>query len=160
MRFEAVPGLDEIIAQKFVAPAIEDIVQSIRDAAARRAPDGKTWATVRDERVRPTHVDADMTLIPDNVPYVLHKERGGTETCDHPRDPSLSPENRYNCRCQSLPVAGVVAASLHTETHVSGAQVTGRVYTDFERAGESESAREGGGWLLGGAREVIAQRET
>lgn len=101
-----------------------------------------------------------MTLIPENIPYILDKPRGGgTETADEPRDPALSPENRYGCRCQSLPVAGVVAASLRTETTAVGTKVTGRVYTDFERAAESENARTGGGWLLGGAREA-AQRAT
>ena len=55
---------------------------------------------------------------------------------------------------------GTVASSLHTETTVTGTTVTGRVYTDFQRAAESEAAPDDGGWMIGGARDAVAQRAT
>lgn len=62
-----------------------------------------------------------------------------------------------NCRCEAIPLPGSVAESLQLDPAVPvGTTVTAQVWTAYERAGESEAEQVGGGWLLGGARDVAA----
>lgn len=54
----------------------------------------KTWHATHDDRVRPTHIDADMQTQPILQPFDV-----GTAKADHPGDFDLPPEEFYGCRC-------------------------------------------------------------
>jgi hypothetical protein len=63
----------------------------------------------------------------------------GIELARYPRDETLSPGNRYRCRCSSPTITGMVAASVHPDAVViSGTQARFTVSTSFNRAAESE----------------------
>lgn len=96
--------------------------------------------SMRDERVRPAHVHADGQTIPDNLRFVLRRDdTGKIELGRRPRDPALHISLRINCRCVSVPVPGVVGASIQALTPViEGPRVTAEVETRFPRAAESE----------------------
>lgn len=54
----------------------------------------KTWRTSHDERVRSGHRDADGQTVPVFMPFQV-----GGESLMFPGDPSGSPDNVINCRC-------------------------------------------------------------
>jgi hypothetical protein len=63
----------------------------------------------------------------------------GIELARYPRDETLSPGNRCNCRCSAPVVTGLVAASVHPDpVVVTGTQARIVVSTSFNRAAESE----------------------
>ena len=158
MRLVLHPDLDDRVAQMIV-PDVNDVIDAVRSRAMLTAPDGLTWQTVRDERVRPAHRDVDFTLIPANLPFILHDEHGRAHEAKKPRDPKLPIELRINCRCEAVTVPGAVARSLQAEhARAVGTSVSGKVTSRFERVAESEAARDGGGWFLGAARQVARER--
>jgi hypothetical protein len=55
----------------------------------------KRWVAVRDEVTRDTHAAAHGQEVPIDGQFTV-----GTEQCDHPGDPTLSPGERINCRCE------------------------------------------------------------
>lgn len=57
----------------------------------------KTWRTAHDERVRISHRDADGQTVPVFMPFQV-----GGESLMFPGDPSGSPENVINCRCDLI----------------------------------------------------------
>jgi len=156
--------LDAFVAARFARPAVSGLLDTAQRGAVAAAPDGKTWVTMHDDRVRPTHASADGQTVPANIPFELDKVDGsvGHDRAEKPRDPGLPFLQRVECRCE-IATSGVVAASIHTSgPEVAGPRCRGEVSTIFERAAESEYADRGGGWMRSGlgaaARQVASRR--
>lgn len=155
--------LETMVAARMVRPKVDHITGQLAENAGLRAPDGKIWVTAKDPKVRPAHEHADSQVLPDNVRYRLRKmvyvrkgrgpdgkainpaggwvlaPGGGWDLAQEPRDEALPPGQREQCRCQSLPLPGVVARSIHAAAaRVEGARVSGEVYSDFHRVKEAE----------------------
>lgn len=97
-RFRPGPRLDERVAAKYAVPEARRLADQLADRVRANAPNAGIWITAHDERVRPTHVEADGQTIPDNLRYILtHPSHGGEELAQAPRDPDLSIGNRINC---------------------------------------------------------------
>lgn len=140
-RFEPVAGLDQEIARRFGVPAIRRALDMLRDEARTRAPDVRVWVTMRDEKVRPSHMAADTQTIPANLRFKLPSTTtpGAFDLARAPRDPTLPPAQRYNCRCSDQTLPHLLRESIHAgDVQHSGTVVTGEVYTEFPRAAESE----------------------
>lgn len=60
---------------------------------------GKEWLAESDDRTRDAHLDADGQTVPLGQAFQVDGE-----AAQHPGDPSLSAENRINCRCAMAPV--------------------------------------------------------
>ncbi len=161
-RFTPARGLDETVASRFLAPAVDRLAEEVRDEGRRRAPDGKVWLTARDERVRDTHVRTDSQEVPANLRYALPSVTGvGVDLARVPRDPNLPIGNAINCRCDSVPLPGVIARALHkSPTVVAGTRVRAEVTCEYHRVVESEFPSDGdsGGRWLGGAVRDVASR--
>lgn len=66
-------------------------------------------------------------------------EQAGTEMARYPRDPGLSPANRYNCRCETITIAGLIAATMTaTDAEAAGTIARFAVSSRFPRIAESE----------------------
>ena len=140
-RFEPVAGLDQEIARRFGVPAIRRALDMLRDEARTRAPDARVWVTMRDERVRKSHFETDTQTIPGNLRFKLpsNKVPGSFDLARAPRDPTLPPDQRANCRCSDQSLPHLVRESIHAgDVQHTGTVVTGEVYTEFPRAAESE----------------------
>ena len=139
-RFEPVKGLDAIIAQRIVAPRMRRALDMLEDAAQAGAPETRTWVTMRDERVRPSHFGADTQTIPANLRFRLASADGiGHDLAREPRDPDLPAAQRIGCRCHAASLPHLLAESIHkTDLRVAGTHVSGTVETRFPRAAESE----------------------
>ncbi len=159
---------------------VEDVAEDIAQQARENAPPAKVWQTDADEHVRPSHAAAHGQTIPANIPFRLERmvyerkgrrpdgravnQAGGWKTvdgwdvADRPRDPRLPVHQSINCRCQMATVPGLVAAGITAgPAAVRGTRVSATVTARFERAGESEFAEQGGGWLASAARTVAAR---
>lgn len=134
------PDLDLQIATHFGVPAIRRVLDMLEDAARAGAPPVKVWITMQDERVRPSHVEADAQAVPANLRFILENPATGKRSlCDHPRDPNLPPEERINCRCSDPELPQLLAQSIHKgDVTLVGNRVSGEVSTRFPRAAESE----------------------
>jgi hypothetical protein len=154
-RLDLNAGLDEIVAARFLAPAVDRAKDAVQAAARRRAPDGATWVTAHDERVRPAHADADGQTIPDNLRFRIvdtkgYMPSGRRETHTPPAPPAVhlmrAPRDRSapihltaNCRCVKVAVPQAVARTiLAGPTVVLGTIARAEVSTSFPRAAESE----------------------
>lgn len=158
-RFKPRRNLDKIIAEKVAQPTIRRVVAMLEDEARTRAPGTRVWVSARDERVRPTHMDADTQLIPSNLRFKIDKvDRTGVELARAPRDEALSDANRYGCRCASVPIPHPLRESIHSgDVRVEGTVVRGEVETRFPRAAESEFGTSGDDaavFMRGALREV------
>lgn len=157
------PGLDVTIAQRFARPAVARVLDMLLDEAKARAPQTRVWVTSRDERVRPTHVEADSQVVPDNLRFILNKVGGqpGHDLARHPRDPALPAAQAINCRCDDPTVGDFLRESLHaSDVDVTGTRVSGQVYTDFDRAAESENGTDedtAAHYMAGALQEVAAR---
>lgn len=138
--FKAKPGLDAEVAQRFAVPAVRKAQSMLHDTARVNAPPVKVWVTMRDERVRRSHVDADGQEIPENLRFRLRKAAGaGVDLARAPRDPLLPVDNRIQCRCDAPVLPQPLKDSIKAdEVLIEGPRVTGKVYTDYPRAAESE----------------------
>jgi hypothetical protein len=134
------PDLDIQIASRFGVPLITRVLDMLQDAAKGNAPAVKVWVTMQDERVRPSHREADAQAVPANLRFILENPRTGKRSlCQHPRDPDLPEEERINCRCSDPSLPLLLAESIHkTDVSLEGTKVHGKVLTDFPRAAESE----------------------
>jgi hypothetical protein len=165
------PDLDGFVAARLVPGEVDRLATAVMLSAQVRAPAGKVWITMRDERVRLTHVETDGQTIPDNLRYRLRKgERGndvddeireaGHEFARAPRDPSLSIGNRINCRCSSVPLPGAVGMTIRKDPapNIQGTRVSQEVYTRFPRAAESENgtSQDRPARFMGGAIDEVA----
>lgn len=165
-RLELRRDLDKLVAERFAAPHVERVTERIRDDARRRAPNAKRWVSMRDDRVRPTHVVADGQMVPANVPFRVPRPQilsgavtGEVELAMRPRDPALSAANAANCRCAAPDVPEALRASIHaTDVEVIGARARAEVYSEFPHAVESEHADTNGDWM-GGALAAAARGE-
>lgn len=92
-----------LLSVAHAAQVAADEVHAARQAASQIAamlldrlgrPVLKEWKTMRDDRVRDSHVEADWQRVPVDSPF----EVGGHEA-QYPGDPSLPIEERANCRC-------------------------------------------------------------
>jgi hypothetical protein len=161
-RFIPRPGVDQQVAERLVQPVMHRVIDMLTDEARRRAPAAKTWVTMRDAKVRPTHVHADGQSIPANLRFLIEKVDGtGYELARQPGDRALSDANYYNCRCVTATVPQAIAETIHgTDVHVDGTVVHGSVETRFPRAAESNdgtSQDEATHFMDGALREVAAR---
>lgn len=138
-RFEPARDLDAMVAAKMAFPFVERLSTELLGPAKTYAPDAKAWITVRDERVRHTHIETDGQTVPENLRYKVPSTKGvGTDLARVPRDTALPLPNRINCRCASVPLPGVIAASINKmPTILQGTRVEGGIETRFPRAAES-----------------------
>lgn len=147
-RFVPAPDLDVRVAA-MIRPRIDRLNEDVRDAARRRAPEVKVWMTMRDERVRRSHILTDGQAIPENLRFKVPKVatgndindvRAGFDLARQPRDPALPIGNRIRCRCEAVYLMGVLAASIHSLPSVlQGTRVVAETETRFHRAAESEN---------------------
>jgi hypothetical protein len=70
-KFIPEPGLEEKLAL-MVAPHVHRIAQQVELEAKRLAPPTKSWVTVADDRVRPTHVAAQGQVVPGNLRFAIN----------------------------------------------------------------------------------------
>lgn len=163
--FVAGPQLNARVSERFARPAVMRIQDALADAIRRNAPDAALWMSARDERVRPTHVEADGQTVPDNLRYVLtHPSTGGHELARAPRDPDLSVGNRINCRCISAALVGAIAERVAKgDVQVVGPRVRATVSVSYPRVVESEHPGPddgGGGWVRQAIVETAARIRT
>jgi len=152
-RVVLVPDLDQRVAEKIGRPALDRALARMRDRARLEAPVTRVWVTMRDERVRTSHVRTDGQAIPDNLRFKVPKVNAGNDANDvrfgfdlarFPRDADLPIGNRINCRCSDPVVPNLLKDSIHsTGARIAGSRVTGEVYTNFPRAAESERGTDG-----------------
>jgi hypothetical protein len=160
-RFRPGPALDVRVAERFAVPKVRELADALAARIRANVPDAGVWMTAQDERVRPTHRDADGQEIPDNLRYILdHPNHEGQELARVPGDPDLSLENRINCRCLALRIEGLIAEHVATgDTVLAGPQARATVSVSFPRIVESENPGPedgGGGWLARSVAEVAA----
>lgn len=146
-RFEPARDLDAQVAAKLAFPFVNRLSEELHGLSQAYAPDAKVWITMRDERVRHSHADADGQTVPENLRYKVKKVNTGDDVNDvragfdlarQPRDPNLPIGNRINCRCESLPLPGVIAATVNKlPTVLQGTRASGGVESRFPRVGES-----------------------
>lgn len=161
-RFEPSKDLDAQVARRIVAPRLDRALDMLQDEARRGAPVTRVWVTMRDERVRLSHFEADTQVVPDNLRFKLPKTDGtGFDLARRPRDPTLPPEQRYNCRCTDPVLPNLLRDSIHkTDVRVTGNRVHGQVETRFPRAAESEfgtSGDDAAHYMTNALREVAAR---
>lgn len=156
--FEPAKGLDALIARRYGQPKMRRVVQMLTDQVKTNAPEARVWVTMRDERVRKSHMDTDSQVIPTNLKFILPRPGGGHDEAAKPRDPNLPADQRINCRCDDPALPDLIRDSIHaTDVQVEGNVVRASVETKFRRAAESEAAKDGGGWMAAALRDV-AQR--
>ncbi|MFC6883360.1 hypothetical protein [Actinomadura yumaensis] len=182
-RVELRGDLEAAVARALAGP-VQAVTEQVAVAAAENAPEGRTWVTHADERVRPSHVAADAQTIPGNLrfqlPNMLYVRKGrgpdgravnaaggwrivpgAVDLARQPRDPALPIEQRINCRCRVVVDAGAVAAAVRPgAVRVVGTRVAGDVVVAFPRVAESEFPDPedgGGGWMRAAARTVAAR---
>lgn len=154
MRVELRRDLEEMVARRMVGLVNRLTVQVAAEAAAR-APAAKVWVTVADERVRPSHRDADHQMIPGNLRFKLRKQSpaapgqraqlmAGYDLAREPRDPSLPLDQRRNCRCVAITVPKAIAMKVRASpAAAAGRRVVGRVSVVFPRIVESHTGTSG-----------------
>lgn len=161
-----VDGLDLVVAERFVKPRVDTALDMLLDAARTRAPATRVWVTMRDEKVRPTHMGADGQVIPTNLRFKIEKpgQPNTFELARHPVDEALSPANRYNCRCDDPTIPHLLRQSIvRTLVSVNGTRVEGSVETRFPRAAESEfgtSEDEAAHYMTRALQEVAARLQS
>ncbi|MFI7278429.1 phage minor head protein, partial [Streptomyces sp. NPDC049879] len=134
--------------------AASEAVAAAGGAAVEAAQDGddegvmKRWVSRHDDRVRAAHLAADGQTVPVGEPFVVD-----LESLMYPGDPSGSPENSINCRCEVriVPAATVAAGApeetqaMTTTTEAITAAVTARTDLPFaprDTAWDGQAARE------------------
>ncbi|MER5737359.1 hypothetical protein ABT117_16995 [Streptomyces sp. NPDC002262] len=76
-KFTPARGLEEQLA-RMLAPDVRRIAQQVEVEAKRLAPPVKKWVTTGDDKVRPTHVEANGQAVPDNLRFKLTSTWTGT----------------------------------------------------------------------------------
>lgn len=144
-RFVPAKDLDAVVAARFARPFVERLSSELLTVSRYYVPDAKVWVTFRDEKVRPTHVDTDGQTIPENLRYKVPSTTGvGTDLGRKPRDLALPFLNRVECRCESVPLPGILAASIsQMPTVLQGTKVNGGVETRFPRMAEAHDGTSG-----------------
>ncbi|MFD7830701.1 hypothetical protein [Streptomyces sp. MJM8645] len=146
-RFEAVPGLEELVAA-MVAPEVGRIADQVADRARRLAPPTKQWVTVADDRVRHTHVQTEGQSVPNNLRFKVpsmdwdrkHRGVGEYTYMKAPRDESSrAVANLKNCRCTTTLDPKGVAHGINTGQPVTaGNRVTVTVVCEGDLVVQAE----------------------
>ncbi|MEW9530762.1 hypothetical protein [Microbispora sp. NPDC049125] len=183
VKVELRDDLNQVVA-RMIRGKVERIAREVAAEAAANAPAAKVWITAADERVRPSHVDAEGQTIPENLRFKLRKQRyvGGTgrgsgrravhysgvavltsgyDLARKPRDPALPRDQKDRCRCISVRIPNAIARKVHAEPAViEGSRVTARIVVQFQRIAESEFGTSGdpGTHFLGRAVNTVAAR--
>lgn len=179
MRVELRKDLDAVVA-RMVQPLVDRLTEDVAAEARRKAPAAKAWITADDERVRPSHADADGQTIPANLRFKLRKQvyiRGGGrgsrvpghtalnahafDLAREPRDADLPAEQREGCRCIAVELPGLIARKVHaSRAVVDGTRVWGRVEVRFTRIVESEhgTSKDEAARFMGAALDTVAAR--
>lgn len=144
-RFEPARDLDAKVAAKLALPFVDRLADELLGPSKAYAPDAKVWITERDEKVRPTHIETDGQTVPDNLRYKVPSTTGvGTDLAQKPRDTALPFLNRVECRCESVPLPGVIAESINKlPTLLQGTRVSGGIESRFPRVGEAHEGTSG-----------------
>lgn len=162
--FRPGPQLSERVAARWAVPEAHRLTQQLVDRVKANVPPAHIWITVRDDRVRPTHVSTDGQSIPGNLRFeVEHPREDNTyEMAREPRDAALSLSNRINCRCRLHRDPGMIGETVASSgVLLQGTRATATVSVNFHRIVESEhpgSGDDGGGWLARSVAEVAAAR--
>jgi phage portal protein BeeE len=84
----------ERAASSEVGAAIGGGQDAVREELKTTALVGVIWRNPKDDKSRPAHYRADGQVVKPGEKFYV-----GGEYARFPHDPTLSPENRYNCRC-------------------------------------------------------------
>ncbi|MEU5748238.1 hypothetical protein ABZ804_22200 [Streptomyces sp. NPDC047726] len=146
-KFKPAPGLEEKLAL-MLAPAVQRIARQVEIEAKRLAPPTKTWVTVGDDKVRPTHVNAQGQGVPGNLRFELdsmqwdieHRGVGPHTYMMQPGDrSSRAIANLKNCRCSMHRDPEGIARHINTgQPVVTGKKVTVTVSVQAPKVVEAE----------------------
>lgn len=144
-RFEAVPGLDDLVA-RMVAPEVTNVAKNVERLAKAYAPPVKKWVSMQDDRVRDTHIEANGQMRPDNLrfsltsrPYdVSHHGALGVDYLVKPNDHThglpgdaaqfIRGNTPFGCRCQVVLLPTLISSRIKRQaTRVVGSTVTVRI---------------------------------
>ncbi|MFJ4988740.1 hypothetical protein ACIP9H_33690 [Streptomyces sp. NPDC088732] len=146
-KFKPAQGLEQAMAQ-MLAPHVYRIAQQVEVEAKRLAPPVKRWVTMADDRVRPTHVQAQGQEVPGNLRFEInsmswdrrHRGLGKYTYMMEPRDQSSrAVANIKNCRCTTAIDPDGIARNITTgQPVVSGKKVTVTVTAQAKGIVEAE----------------------
>lgn len=146
-KFTPAQGLEDALA-RMLAPAVQRIAHQVEIEAKRLAPPTKRWVTVGDDKVRPTHVEAQGQVVPGNLRFELnsmdwdieHRGVGAHTYMLEPRDrTSLAIANLKNCRCTTHKDPDGIARHINTgQPVVAGKKVTVTVSVQAPMVVEAE----------------------
>ncbi|MCG8971746.1 phage head morphogenesis protein [Streptomyces sp. CL12-4] len=146
-KFTPAQGLEEQLA-RMLAPAVQRIAHQVEVEAKRLAPPTKRWVTVGDDKVRPTHVNAQGQVVPGNLRFTLdsmqwdikHRGVGPHTYMTEPRDrSSRAIANLKNCRCSMHKDPDGIARHINTgQPVVAGKKVTVTVSVQAPMVVEAE----------------------
>jgi len=132
--FTLAPGLEAKVA-RMVTPAVVEIAREVERDAKELAPATKDWVSMRDARVRHTHVQADddnntdTRGIPDNLRFAIKsmqwdREHRGLGPMTYLRFPGDESSRAYvnliHCRCRAEIDPDGIAKLISTEQPVVG----------------------------------------
>lgn len=146
-RFEARPGLDELVA-RMIAPDVRKIAERVHREARKTAPAAKRWVSMGDGKVRPTHIKAHGQTLPENLRYEVtsmdwdreHRGNGPITWMMKPKDQSSGAvANIKNCRCVSALLPTAIADNVSIgPTRVMGTEVRVDVTCTYYKIVECE----------------------
>lgn len=143
-KFTMTPGLEQLVAQRFVKPVVDDTTEAVAGIAKDLAPGTKVWISVGDERVRPTHRRAHGQEVPENLRFTLksmkwdqqHRGVGAYTYMLRPKDESagacinagVTNHGHNNCRCHAVPDPNGIAKLIDAQAAlVVGKRVKAKV---------------------------------
>lgn len=146
-KFTPMPGLEEQLA-RMLAPAVQRIAHQVEIEAKRLAPPTKRWVTMGDDRVRPTHVEAQGQVVPGNLRFELNSmrwdiEHRGVGAHTYMLEPgdrtSRAIANLKNCRCTTHKDPDGIARHINAgQPVVAGKKVTVTVSVQAPKVVEAE----------------------
>ncbi|MFZ3557211.1 hypothetical protein [Streptomyces sp. BH055] len=132
-KFRPNPGLEAALA-RMIAPYVQRIAHEVEVEAKRLAPPTKRWVTVADDKVRPTHVEAQGQVVPGNLRFTInsmewdrkHRGLGPNTYMQAPRDQSSrAVANIKNCRCSTaIDLDGIARNIVTGQPIITGKKVT------------------------------------
>ncbi|WP_370419010.1 hypothetical protein AB8O64_11185 [Streptomyces sp. QH1-20] len=132
-KFTPNPALETLLA-RMIAPHVQRIAYQVEVEAKRLAPPTKRWVTMADDKVRPTHMQAQGQVVPGNLRFTInsmdwdrkHRGVGSSIYMRQPRDQSSrAVANLKNCRCGTAIDPEGIARNISTGPPV----ITGRKVT-------------------------------
>lgn len=173
-KFTPARGLEEQLA-RLLAPDVQRIARKVEIEAKRLAPPVKKWVTMGDNKVRPTHVEANGQEVPDNLRFKLtsmewdikHRGVGAHTYMIRPKDESSrAVANLKNCRCTVHRDPDGIAQHINTgQPVVAGKKVTVTVSVEAHLVVEAEvgtvypgNLRSDGTFFMSRAAAVVAAR--